>query len=499
MAREVPQYISQLGLSSLPRVQGSNAQSQALAGVSEQLAKIGNDMHAKDMEIEAIRLNTEMQTTLARQYDEFGSDVGQLKSAQMSYRKGLLEKSPAELRDKIDAVYDAYAQPYVSKATTQYKNNQDEALKLAYYEAYNSGSNSVKIAAESIDSDVPEYRESSMRSLGVGKTILEQMKTAKDHRGGMLFSPEQIASLEERAIKEAAKRAEASRVAPIKSAIANDPEGFLLNPDKYQWKDAKEKADAINDAMTIRTQREKANDVIQIIKAEKDNESLVDMVDAGNPDAFVAIEEARIAGVNPVFLDSLSDRMRKINPLSQEKKDELYSSIFDRVQVIDKKTPLEDLVKLKNDITQARAQNIPNLTTLQNKVGKALAEAAQKETGFDDVGLWWFGAGDTTERLDKGYERIQQYIDRNDIKDPSVKSAIIQKFVVDVQKAKPEIVADEKMYDAYIENAATAAIAQQGAKGIPIAAIKKLIANPQLRQSFDEKFGAGAAAKVLGE
>ena len=506
---DLPEYVRQLGVSSIPTIQVSNAQSQLIGGISKELQSVGNAMHQKDMEIATIRANTELQTTLAKQYDEFGHDPGALKKAQDEFRKGFINNLPSELQAKADATWDSYTQPYISKATNTYQKNQDEALKLAYYEAYNSGVNTVKVAVGSIDSNIPEQQTGAYRSIGASGSVLEAMKNAKDRHGGMLFSPEQISSLEQQAFKKAQSAAEAARKAPIDQAITADTNGFIMNPDGYgiRWKDADEKRKAINEAISIRDQQQKISDITQIITGEKSNEDLVSMVDSGSPDAFAAIEEARNDGIDPIFLDHLSDRMKKINPVSQDKKDEIYSSIFDKVNELTDDTSIEDVVRLKKEITTAAAMGI-SVGKFQTSVGKVMVKKAQNETGVNDPGWgWWGGANDPSEEYDIGYQAIQSHLDTHDIKNVSVKSRLIQKYVQKMDDAPADIKADDALYKAYQNRAAIGILAQnladvvksKGGTFIPLPGIKKLMANKGLRTAFDEQFGAGSAAKVLGE
>lgn len=200
MAREVPQYISQLGLSSLPRVQGSNAQSQAQTGVSEQLQSAAQKIYQTDMEIEQIRASTELQTNLNRQYMEAPNDPASLQALQQGYKKGFISNiKNQELRIKFDAAFDQYAAPLLDKATANKMQIQRQEHEFALRTAIDTSIETGASYVDGIKHNVPEFVMNAERTLQGNAVAFNEMVNAHYADGEPVFTPAQRASfLEQR-------------------------------------------------------------------------------------------------------------------------------------------------------------------------------------------------------------------------------------------------------------------------------------------------------------
>lgn len=521
MAREVPQYISQLSMGSMPKIQYSNAQAQATQRVSEQLFSLSEGIREKDMQIEKIRATTQLQTELNRQYKEFGNDPGKLKAAQDSFKEGFIKgiKDP-DLADQFAAWYDSVAMPYLNKATEIYADNQDAALKLSIMEGTNAEIASAEAVADGMVSNVPEHAEDAGKALIKGMTRIEQYKTAKKHDGSMLFSPSEIMAEEKRIQAAYEKKANALRLAPIEKELMNNPTGLIekINSGEFdgKFKDAKEKEKYLKEGIAKFKDNEERGQVLRVVDAAvKDKEIYSEFVNNA-PDILEKIENYKANGGNEELADYMRKQALKANPISASEQDQIYTSIIDEVNQLQITTKqgkvkigkddatLEDVTRLQQKIMKASVQGVTGLDSQLKKLSPAILEMAKKERGKDDLGVdSFFGFFRNTEAYDPGYETIQKYLEgQGKEKDYAAKSSMMREFINRADQIPEDIQKDDQLFQQAQEKIAQAVIAgqaQKGMKNIPTTAIQYLIANPTTSKQFDELFGVGSAARVLGK
>lgn len=520
MAREVPQYVQQLSMGSMPKVQYSMAQANATQKMSDQLGALGEEIYKKDAEIEKIRSTTMLQTELNRQYQEFGSDPGKLKSAQAAYKTGFIKgiKNP-ELAAQFEAGYDSIALPYLNKSVETYADNQDKAHKLSIMEGTSAEIASAEAIADGLASNIPEHQEGAAVALTKGMTRIEQYKSAKNHDGSMMFSPAEIMAEEKRIQAAYQKIAEALRVSPVKTAVFDNPGQASLDiaSGKYDkvFKDQKEKDKWLKDSQERFESIEKTTKTNQVIKGAMDNDVLYQKVQKGDVSAFDDIESYLAAGGDPVFADTMRDSLLKIRPIPQQQRDETYASIADRVSALQLKKKsngsyevrndditLEDATRLFNDITKASARGITEVNGYRAQVGNAIVALGKDETGGDDP--WEFNMfGVNAEPYDPGYDKIQTFLESQDKdKDYATKAGLLREFVSKADQIPEEIRKDELLFKQAQEKIANFVLAGEAAKGVKnpnVPAIMYLLENPHTSDQYDKMFGTGEAARILGK
>lgn len=210
MAREVPQYIQQMTIGSLPQVQFTNAQAETTMGIaktfdraSDALISYQDGIREKAAKIEKMNLQTTLRTQLNDYSNQFGADVGGLKSAAEGYKSGFIKtiKDP-DLAEEFKATYDAELIPFIDKATTKYNKNLDDQLEVSARGHVASGIATLGATAQNLFSNVPEVRASAQAAMA--KTFEDIAATAafKKQDGTYMFTPEQQVAMAGEAQKE---------------------------------------------------------------------------------------------------------------------------------------------------------------------------------------------------------------------------------------------------------------------------------------------------------
>lgn len=218
--REVPEYIRQLQMGSMPMVEysGSMAAAKQTGQISDQLGAIAVDQHAKAVEIEKLRAQSTLKTRLNELSAEYGSDPAALKAMADGYRKGFIKeiKSP-ELAAEFDARYEIEVEPYLAKATVQKNKILDEDHKYQIYNDVNTTLNKIKEIASLLMSDVPEHRQAAAKALQLSLADIESSLGATGANGERLISPERRFSILESAKQESLKEAANSYIKNAKN------------------------------------------------------------------------------------------------------------------------------------------------------------------------------------------------------------------------------------------------------------------------------------------
>jgi hypothetical protein len=214
----------------------------------------------------------------------------------------------------------------------------------------------------------------------------------------------------------------------------------------------------------------------------------------------------------------MSDAVLKANPIGADEQNEVYSSLFDRVaalkittkkgevQVGKTDATLEEVVRLQNDIMKESARGVTGLKSLVNKITPAVLAKAKQERGKDDLGEVnsFLGMGSfQTEAYDRGYEVIQDYLEKQGQEgNLALKANLLKEFVAKADAIPEGVAKDEKLFTETQEGMARSVVAgaaKGGMKNLPVPAIEYLMKNPSTAAQFDELFGVGAADRVLGK
>ena len=197
MAREVPQYVSQLAMGSMPKVQYSHAQADLTRKVSDQLAATAEDMNKKTNEIEELRVKTSLRENLHRIYNESPNDPALIKSKADGFFKEFLPNiGNATLQEKVSIVAGTELQPYLDKAASSHSDIVDQEHKLSQLTAISKNNIAIGQAAKALAvASSPEARESALKAIDGLVTDNANLAAARTTKGTYQFTPEKQMSV----------------------------------------------------------------------------------------------------------------------------------------------------------------------------------------------------------------------------------------------------------------------------------------------------------------
>lgn len=191
MAREVPQYIQQLQMGSMPQVQFSNAREQMFNKASQELEVMANDSRRKAEEIEALQVSATFRENMHRMAEESGHDVNLLKSKVDGFKKQFIPNiKNSSLRQKMEINYDVEALPYIDRANAKYTRVLDEEHKQNLVKTQALNMAALGDLTQNLFSPIPEVKAAAQQSLA---TIFDEsagIATARNSDGTFVFSPE---------------------------------------------------------------------------------------------------------------------------------------------------------------------------------------------------------------------------------------------------------------------------------------------------------------------
>jgi hypothetical protein len=192
MAREIPQYISQLNIGSMPQVQFSTAQGDTTMKVSAQMGAISEDMQRKSNDIEKLTAQTTLRENLHRISQEHQANPASMREAMDSYKSGFVKGiKNSELAAQFDATFGAEALPYLDRATQQYGRNLDDQHETALLSAQQQNLVSLGSIVPNLQSPIPEVKKAAMKSIESIFNNSAEVATTKKSDGSYMFSPQQ--------------------------------------------------------------------------------------------------------------------------------------------------------------------------------------------------------------------------------------------------------------------------------------------------------------------
>lgn len=194
MSREIPQYVSQLTMGSMPLVRptGLQAQTESIGRVSQQAAALSNDMMEKANRINELSAITDLRENLHRISLDSGADPAAFKANADGYIKGWIKnvKSP-ELAQKLELHAKNEIIPFIDRATEKYNHNLNIEQETVALRAQQQNIATVGAIAPNLYSPIPEQRKAAQDSLA--RIFEESASTAtmKKADGTFMFTPEQ--------------------------------------------------------------------------------------------------------------------------------------------------------------------------------------------------------------------------------------------------------------------------------------------------------------------
>lgn len=197
MAREIPQYISQLNIGSMPQVQFSTAQGEATSRASAQLGAVAEDMQRKSNEIESLRVQTTLRENINRIYHESPNDPATIKAKADGFLKTYIPNiRNSELRQKLEITAPTEIQPYIDKATESYGKILDDDYKVTQLTALSRNNIAIGEAAKTLaTATTPEAIKSSSELIARLTQESAQIASATDSKGFRLWTPEKSVSI----------------------------------------------------------------------------------------------------------------------------------------------------------------------------------------------------------------------------------------------------------------------------------------------------------------
>lgn len=189
--REVPQYISQLSMGSMPKVQYSMAQAEATQKFSAQLGVLAEDTAKKSTEIQDLRTETAYKENLNRIYNENRGNPEGFNKAYDSFYGEFRGKLPeTEFTQKLDIQHQLFSQSYRDKVMEQYSSNVEEDYKTEQSKTLLVNRAMRAELSKGLLSSVPETVKSSAEQLDILNKQDSEIYSSKDYMGRSRYSPE---------------------------------------------------------------------------------------------------------------------------------------------------------------------------------------------------------------------------------------------------------------------------------------------------------------------
>jgi hypothetical protein len=201
MAREIPQYVSQLAMGSMPQVNYTNAGANSLRNVSAELGTMAEDMRRKSTEITDLEIETSYKENLHRIYNENRSNPAGFDAAYGEFYKKFSAEAPAtDYKQKLDIQHNLYAQSYRDRVMQDYDSNLEDDYKTKQLKTLTVNKTLLSDAFKQLESaETPEARQSAMAMIQDLNERDAAILSSKDKYGRNRYSPEaQVRDLQER-------------------------------------------------------------------------------------------------------------------------------------------------------------------------------------------------------------------------------------------------------------------------------------------------------------
>jgi Transglycosylase SLT domain len=191
MAREIPQYVSQLAMGSMPQVQFTNAPSQTLSSMASLAGSIGAEMQEEQRRTEKMQYDILINKTVNEYERESGSDVELFKSKLDGFQKGLAKDAPGYLKQDIELRLQTVSAPAFEKMYNTQKEIQKDQDKLFRLDKIRQAETSIKNNISVMRNGTPEQKLSSGRAVQLALQDIQDGYLTPGPDGKLVFSPEQ--------------------------------------------------------------------------------------------------------------------------------------------------------------------------------------------------------------------------------------------------------------------------------------------------------------------
>lgn len=193
--REIPQYIQQLSMGSMPKVEFTRAQANVTQGISDELYQLGQNIHRKDVEIQKITAKNTLDVKMNELYQKHANDPTAFQQEAEGFRAGFIKgiKSP-ELSEMFNLEYEAQYKPFFNKAVENKSRIQDQEHELALRTAIETSIETGARYVDGIQSHIPEHVMDTERAMGKNLITFDELIGARKADGSFMFSPAQQVS-----------------------------------------------------------------------------------------------------------------------------------------------------------------------------------------------------------------------------------------------------------------------------------------------------------------
>ena len=433
MPREVPRYIGQLGISSLPKVDFASS-GDATRAVSEELSGMADVMQKKAQEIEKLKASATLKTELSRMYKESPNDPALLKSKIDGNKSGFIKgiESPY-LAEQYSIIHDEIALTYIDKATSNYNQVLDNEKRVASRLNAEALMESIKDVIPNLYSETPEVKDAALASLygdeSKGSTGLfgeiSEMAAMIGADGKPLFDDAESAAYITRAQKLIKSETKKARLAPIEDMLINDPTRLIQNiesgamdkhfADSDEMTKEQEKDKYLGDAVKRKEDLDKRGFYLSGLNMLSKNQEMLDAMKNKDPNLMQMVEDGLDAGtLDPRAAQYVRDRFIKANPITPEDQTNTTRELRNRVNELKgdfKKgeATYETAAQLMLDIQRNIARGVQDLAHFQNAISEITLDRANNERGRDDLDDVWYWP-DPTEEYDAAYEVVDRYL-----------------------------------------------------------------------------------------
>lgn len=181
----------------MPKVEYSFGQAKATQAMSQDMSAIADDMRKKASDIEELQVKTSLRENLHRIYNESPGDPGTIKARADGFLKQFLSNiKNADLQQRLSITSGIELQPYLDKATEQYRGVLDEQHKMAQLTALSRNNVAIGEAAKAfMSSAAPEVRDAAQKKMTELFDESASIVAARDSKGMFQFTPEKQMSV----------------------------------------------------------------------------------------------------------------------------------------------------------------------------------------------------------------------------------------------------------------------------------------------------------------
>lgn len=224
--REIPQYLRQLGINSMPVNQLSTAGAQQTQRASQELGDLALGIEQQSAKVERMRAQATMRENMHRISLESGANPAVLQQSLDGFRKEFIPNLPAGMQGEFDAMYRMESLAHIDSATNKFNQNLKEDMTFEGLRNFSAATNNLQTAVKLHETaQAPEQRQSAAQLMANSMAGIQEIADSVDADGMYIYSPQQRMAMLTEAIASPIKA-----LSPKAQLMAlNPPMGFESN------------------------------------------------------------------------------------------------------------------------------------------------------------------------------------------------------------------------------------------------------------------------------